>query len=656
VVQGTQAAFFSYSRDDSEFAIRLAGDLKAAGANVWMDQLDIEPGMPWDRAVENAVTVCPRMLVILSPTSVNSDNVRDEISFALSKGKRVIPVLYRECDVPFRLARLQHIDFRSDYTRGLKVLLKVLSAEQASVAATLEQEKAAQAERNRLEQQKQADARADQQRLDQEEEKAKAARVKQLAQGAQQEKQDAQERREKENEEQAEQERLVREKKARAKRAQLKREKKAQEQAEQERLERERKARAKRARLKREKQAQEQAEHERLERENHAREQAVRERMELEKQAQEQAAPRGKPETLGTETHLWTPRREQALASMTRMEKQKSKQREQMLASIKRMEEFRKRQETQEELTRELPKTISQNGRPTGGRVANAEHLAKLKAGVEAWNAWRRASPGILPDLSGVNLRGANLEGFNLARTDLRGSDLTGANLRGVNVSGATVGGTTFQNVDLSSVTGLEDINHSGQSAVSLSTYYRSHGKIPESFLRGCRVPDEYISYMRSHVVNTTDVPVDVCTCFISYSNKDAAFAVRVHAELKKRALNPWLDLEDLKIGDRFQERIEESIVHCTKLLVVLSTDSVNSRWVEREVQAAFEKERRQSTTVLLPVRLDDAVMESPQAWAAEIRRTRHIGDFREWKNRDSFQKSLDRLIRDLKAQNSNPK
>ena len=283
-------------------------------------------------------------------------------------------------------------------------------------------------------------------------------------------------------------------------------------------------------------------------------------------------------------------------------------------------------------------------------------HLATLKEGVEAWNAWRTVSPGTHPDLSGVNLRGANLEGFNLVGTDLRGSDLTGANLRGVDVSGAIVGGTTFQNVDLSSVTGLEDVTHSGQSAVSLSTYYRSHGKIPESFLRGCRVPDEYISYMRSHVVNPDDVPVDVCTCFISYSNKDAAFAVLVHAELKKRALNPWLDLEDLKIGDRFQERIEESIVHCTKLLVVLSTDSVNSRWVEREVQAAFEKERRQSTTVLLPVRLDDAVMESPQAWAAEIRRTRHIGDFREWKNRDSFQKSLDRLIRDLKAQNSNPK
>jgi TIR domain len=128
-------AFFSYCREDSEFAIRLAEDLKAGGASVWMDQLDIEPGMPWDRAVENAVTSCPRMLVILSPVSVSSDNVRDEVSFALSKQKRVIPVLYRECDIPFRLARLQHIDFRTDYARGLKTLLKTLGAEQQAVAA-----------------------------------------------------------------------------------------------------------------------------------------------------------------------------------------------------------------------------------------------------------------------------------------------------------------------------------------------------------------------------------------------------------------------------------------------------------------------------------------------------------------------------------------
>ena len=47
------------------------------------------------------------------------------------------PVLYRECEVPLRLARLQHIDFRTDYARGLKLLLKALGVDQPMAAAAV---------------------------------------------------------------------------------------------------------------------------------------------------------------------------------------------------------------------------------------------------------------------------------------------------------------------------------------------------------------------------------------------------------------------------------------------------------------------------------------------------------------------------------------
>ena len=128
----SKPAFFSYCREDSDFALKLAADLKSAGADVWIDQLDIEPGLPWDRAVEDALNSAPRMLVLLSPVSVASENVRDEVSFALSRQKRVIPVLYRDCDIPFRLARLQHIDFRPDYGRALSILLRALGVAESA--------------------------------------------------------------------------------------------------------------------------------------------------------------------------------------------------------------------------------------------------------------------------------------------------------------------------------------------------------------------------------------------------------------------------------------------------------------------------------------------------------------------------------------------
>jgi len=67
-------------------------------------------------------------------------------------------------------------------------------------------------------------------------------------------------------------------------------------------------------------------------------------------------------------------------------------------------------------------------------------------------------------------------------------------------------------------------------------------------------------------------------------------------------------------------------------------------------VETAFERERRESRTVLFPIRIDDSVMQTEAAWAAEIRRTRHIGDFRNWKDHDSFQQAFERLLRDLKS------
>jgi parallel beta-helix repeat protein len=122
-------AFFSYARTDAADALRLAADLKKAGANVWLDQVDIPPGRPWDREVEHALRVCDEMLLILSPASVDSVNVMDEVSFALQQRKTVIPLLFQECQIPLRLHRLQYIDFRSDYEDGLRRLLRSLAAE-----------------------------------------------------------------------------------------------------------------------------------------------------------------------------------------------------------------------------------------------------------------------------------------------------------------------------------------------------------------------------------------------------------------------------------------------------------------------------------------------------------------------------------------------
>jgi TIR domain len=124
--------FFSYSRDNSEFVLDLAKKLRAAGRNVWLDQLDIETGERWDRSIEKALEKADVLLVVLSKTSVDSNNVMDEVSFALEEGKRVLPVLYEDCDIPFRLRRLQFADFTTDVDSGMETLFRALDMDDDS--------------------------------------------------------------------------------------------------------------------------------------------------------------------------------------------------------------------------------------------------------------------------------------------------------------------------------------------------------------------------------------------------------------------------------------------------------------------------------------------------------------------------------------------
>jgi carbohydrate kinase (thermoresistant glucokinase family) len=127
--------FISYSHYDADFALRIAEALRHSDARVWLDQLSLKHGDGWDIKVQKALADCGTMLVILSPASAESPSVLDEVSYALNKKKRVIPVLYRECEVPFRLARLHYIDFRPSYEAGITSLFTTLGITKQAAAS-----------------------------------------------------------------------------------------------------------------------------------------------------------------------------------------------------------------------------------------------------------------------------------------------------------------------------------------------------------------------------------------------------------------------------------------------------------------------------------------------------------------------------------------
>lgn len=247
----------------------------------------------------------------------------------------------------------------------------------------------------------------------------------------------------------------------------------------------------------------------------------------------------------------------------------------------------------------------------------------------------------------GANVREANLRGADLRKAWLREADLTSADLSFANFSLAKVAYTIFNIVDLSTVKRLETVEHDDASIINMETINCSHGKIPEVFLLRAGVPEPFITQAKSLAGAT-----EFSSCFISYSTNDQQFAEGLYTNLQANGVLCWFAPEDLKIGDEFRQRIDEAIHLHDKLLVVLSEASVQSKWVASEVEAAFERERAsENDRVLFPIRLDDAVMQTKQAWAADMRRTRHIGDFRNWKNYHSYKRAFDRLLRDLKAE-----
>lgn len=120
--------FISYPRKNAEFTLQLAKELKAAGLDIWLDQLDIPAGSRWDDEVQKALTSCGVFMVILTPASIASQNVKDEIGYAIDSRKRILPVLLEPCDIPFRMRRFHYVDFtKTDYPNGIKMAIKLLT-------------------------------------------------------------------------------------------------------------------------------------------------------------------------------------------------------------------------------------------------------------------------------------------------------------------------------------------------------------------------------------------------------------------------------------------------------------------------------------------------------------------------------------------------
>ncbi len=272
-------------------------------------------------------------------------------------------------------------------------------------------------------------------------------------------------------------------------------------------------------------------------------------------------------------------------------------------------------------------------------------------------------------DLSGANLIAASLIDANLSRANLSRADLISANLSRANLSRANLDNTSFSEAcldrtifafeSLKTARGLDMCIHRGPSAIDYDTLMCS-GKLPEVFLRGCGLPDDLVRYLLLESKQKDQFH----SCFISFSHADESFARRLHGALQRRGVRCWLDEHQVPAGDKIHHAVDESVRLWDKVLLCCSKESLNSWWLDKQVEQALlkeerlSKERHKEVRAIIPLNLDGHIfMPDWQDWKQQHLTSRMAPDFTNWdKDDEKFEKQLEQVFKALRADASTRK
>jgi TolB-like protein/Flp pilus assembly protein TadD len=132
--------FVSYSRQDNDKVQALTGKLRSAGVQLWMDVRNIDGAAMWGEEIVNAVANSKVLLLLVSKTSVASQNVVKEVLLASERKGHILPVDLEPTEIPgslkYALAGIQHIEyFRGDPDEHMQAILRSLERLGVSVAA-----------------------------------------------------------------------------------------------------------------------------------------------------------------------------------------------------------------------------------------------------------------------------------------------------------------------------------------------------------------------------------------------------------------------------------------------------------------------------------------------------------------------------------------
>ncbi len=123
--------FISYSREDKDKVVALAERLRASGVAVWMDVGGIDAATMWSEEIVNALDSAKALLLMVTPSAVNSHNVAKEVILTSERKGHILPVHLEPTQIPaglkYQLAGIQHIEyFQGDPEENVRVIVRSL--------------------------------------------------------------------------------------------------------------------------------------------------------------------------------------------------------------------------------------------------------------------------------------------------------------------------------------------------------------------------------------------------------------------------------------------------------------------------------------------------------------------------------------------------
>jgi hypothetical protein len=92
---------------------------------------------------------------------------------------------------------------------------------------------------------------------------------------------------------------------------------------------------------------------------------------------------------------------------------------------------------------------------------------------------------------------------------------------------------------------------------------------------------------------------------FLSHSSKDKAFTRKLAERLRELGVRVWIDEAEINIGDSLQSKIAEAIEETDFVAAVISHNSVQSSWVQHELQMAMSRELEDRSVRVLPILIE---------------------------------------------------